>query len=78
MKKGDVGPVMPASKGERPERGAGPGTFKSQDGYATAYRTLNPNTDLVKTLIAGPKGGATSTKGAIAAPKTPGSYGKNG
>jgi len=76
-KKSDLGPVMPASKGERPEVGRGPGTFRSQDGYATAYRTLNPNTDHVSAGIGGPRGGATSTKGAIAAPKTPGSYGKN-
>lgn len=76
-KKSDLGPVMPAAKRERPEIGAGPGSYKSQDGYATAYRTMNPNTDAMARLIGGPKGGVTSTKGAIAAPKTPGSYGKN-
>ncbi len=73
MKKPDIGPILPKDKGERTEKGSGPG----KTGYPTAYERLAPQRELLQTLIAGPKGGATSTKGAISAPKTPGSYGKN-
>jgi hypothetical protein len=79
-KKSATGPVFRPKQTERPEIGAGPGSFKSQDGYATAYRTLNPNSDAMKVLIAKPAlvpGGGQTSKGAISAPKTPGSYGKN-